>query len=102
MSEKVGFPISKPQYEGDEGELCPVTWHTPLRERVSIGIYMWLEKGMELIPVFLPGEFHGQRSLASPWGLKELDTTKGLTQHVHETTQVHVYASVYVSIWVNV
>ena len=29
-------------------------------------------------PVFLPGESHGQRSLEgySPWGLKELDTTK--------------------------
>ena len=32
-------------------------------------------------PVFLPGEFHGQRSLAgySPWGPKESDTTKWLT-----------------------
>ena len=31
--------------------------------------------------VFLPGEFHGQRSLASysPWGHKESDTTKQLT-----------------------
>ena len=31
-------------------------------------------------PVFLPGEFHGQRSLAdySPWGHKELDTTERL------------------------
>ena len=30
-------------------------------------------------PVFLSGEFHGQRNLAgySPWGYKELDTTKG-------------------------
>ena len=30
------------------------------------------------IPVFLSGEFHGQRSLAgySPWGHKESDTTK--------------------------
>ena len=32
-------------------------------------------------PVFLPGEFHGQRSLVgyspwSPWGLKELDMTE--------------------------
>ena len=29
-------------------------------------------------PVFLPGEFHGQRSLAgySPWGHKELDITE--------------------------
>ena len=34
-----------------------------------------------LTPVFLPGEFHGQRSLAdySPWGCKELDTTERLT-----------------------
>ena len=30
------------------------------------------------IPVFLPGEFHGQRSLGgySPWGCKESDTTE--------------------------
>jgi len=29
-------------------------------------------------PVFWPGEFHGQRSLAgySPWGCKELNTTE--------------------------
>ena len=34
-----------------------------------------------LIPVFLPGEFHGQRSLVnySPWGHKESDTTERLT-----------------------
>ena len=32
-------------------------------------------------PVFLPGEFDGQRSLEgySPWGHKELDTTEQLT-----------------------
>ena len=32
-------------------------------------------------PVFLPGEFHGQRSLAgySPWGHKVSDTTEWLT-----------------------
>ena len=32
-------------------------------------------------PVFLPGEFHGQRKLAgySPWGCKELDATEQLT-----------------------
>ena len=32
------------------------------------------------IPVFLPAEFHGQRSLAgySPWGCKESDTTERL------------------------
>ena len=32
-------------------------------------------------PVLLPGESHGQRSLAgySPWGRKELDTTERLS-----------------------
>ena len=32
---------------------------------------------MATTPVFLPGEFHGQASLAgySPWGHKESDTT---------------------------
>ena len=33
------------------------------------------------IPVFLPGESHGQKSLVSysPWGHKELDATEQLT-----------------------
>ena len=40
-----------------------------------------LEKGM-VTPVFLPGESHGQRSLAGygPMGHKELDTTE-MTWH---------------------
>ena len=38
-----------------------------------------LEKGMRTTLVFLPGESHGQRSLAgnSPWGHKESETTDG-------------------------
>ena len=34
-------------------------------------------------PVFLPGEFHGQRSLAgySPWGCKWWDTAEWLSTH---------------------
>ena len=34
-------------------------------------------------PVFLPGEFHGQRSLVgySSWGQKESDTTEQLSTH---------------------
>ena len=36
---------------------------------------------MATAPVFFPGEFHGQRSLAgyNPRGHKELDTTEQLT-----------------------
>ena len=35
----------------------------------------------QLTPVFLPGEFHGQKSLAgySPWSRKESNTTEWLT-----------------------
>ena len=38
-------------------------------------------------PVILPGESHGQRSLAvySPWGCKESDTTRWLNHH-HQLT----------------
>ena len=40
-----------------------------------------LEKGMATTPVFLPREFHGQRSLTgyNPWGLKESDISERLT-----------------------
>ena len=39
------------------------------------------EENWQPTPVFLPGESHGQRSLAgcSPWGRKESDMTKRLT-----------------------
>ena len=42
-------------------------WEDPLEE----------EMATQPRQVFLPGEFHGQRSLAgySPWGGKESDTT---------------------------
>ena len=44
----------------------------------SLGLEDPLEEGMEPTPVFLPGESHGQRSLAdySPWGHKEADMTE--------------------------
>ena len=51
-----------------------------------------LEEGMATIPVFLPGDPHGQRSLVgySPWGPRESDTP----EHAHVpgacNTQVHV------------
>ena len=38
------------------------------------------EDSLEEIPVFLPGESHGQRSLVGyhPWGHREWDTTEWL------------------------
>ena len=45
-----------------------------------IGKIPW-KREWQPTPVFLPGEFHGQRSLAgySPWSYKEKDTTEQLT-----------------------
>ena len=63
----------------------------------SLGREDSLEKGMATTPVFLPGEFHGQRSFAgySPWGPKELDMTELLT-HMHGS--VHkIYLTMKVS-----
>ena len=44
-------------------------------------------------PVFLPGESHGQRSLAgySPWGHKETDTTEQLSVYKHTHTHTQQY-----------
>jgi len=43
----------------------------------SLGCEEPLEKELATTPVFLPGKFHGQRSLESysPWGHKESDMT---------------------------
>ena len=51
---------------GDQGSI--LSWEDPLEK--------W-----QPIPVFLTGEFHGQRSLAvyRPWGCKELATTEWLS-----------------------
>ena len=48
----------------------------------------------QLTPVFLPGESHGQRSLASysPWGRRESDTTERLTQYYMETVKSSLVA----------
>ena len=49
---------------------------------------------MQPIPVFLPGKFHGQRSLAgySPWGREELDMTLTKPQPQH-TIKMNISAT---------
>ena len=42
-----------------------------------VGKIPWRREGLPT-PVFLPGEFHGQRGY-SPWGCKMLDMTEQLT-----------------------
>ena len=63
---------------GSDGKELPAMQETRVQ---SLSQEDPLEKGMVPTPVFLPGEFNGQRSLVgySPWGCKELDTTERLT-----------------------
>ena len=69
-------------------------WASPVARRIRIclqcgrpGFDPWVEKipwrrKWQPTPVFLPGEFHGQRTLTgySPWGCKESDTTEQLSR----------------------
>ena len=82
---------------------CPALWHflfpyhlcpggseskdLPAMRVQSLGQKDPLEKWMLSTPAFLPGEFHGQRSLVCPRGHKESDTTFTLTFSVTATTQ---------------
>ena len=67
-----------------------------------VGKISWSRK-CQLVPVFLPGKFHGQRSLVgySPWGCKDLDTTSWAYAHArmcmraraHTHTHTHVFGT---------
>ena len=54
---------------------------------------LWRRKWIPT-PVFLPGKFHGERSLAgySPWGHEESDTTECACTHTHTHTHTHTYS----------
>ena len=56
----------------------------------SLGQEDPLEKGMTTTPVFLPGEFHGQRSLVgySLWSCKQSKPTEA-TEHTHNRRNEH-------------
>ena len=62
------------------------------------GRYSEERKGQNT-PVFLPGQLHGQTSLAdySPWGCEKLDMTERLT-HTHTHTQYNDTCKLYLNI----
>ena len=77
----------------------PATQETWVR---SLGREDSLEKAWHPTPVFLPGEFHGQRRLVvgySPWGLKESDTVRE-SMHVHMCISISIYIYKYVCVCV--
>ena len=72
LCEYWGFP------GGSEVKNLPAIQESQESQVQSMGWEDPLEKNMVPTPVSLPGEFHGQRSLASysPLGHKESDTTE--------------------------
>ena len=79
-AEGVGYPLqySWASLGAQTVKNPPAVWETWVQ---SSGWEDALEEGMQPTPVFLPGESHGQRSLAgcSPQGCKELNTTERLS-----------------------
>ena len=60
------------------------------------GFHLWVGKipwrrKEQSAPAFLPGKFHGQKSLAgySTWGLKESDTTEHVRTHTYNKLQIN-------------
>ena len=68
------IPLGLPPWLSGKEPACQCQRH---RFDLWIGTIPW-RRAWQLIPVFLPGEFHGQRNLGgcSPNGHKELDMTE--------------------------
>ena len=77
-----------PASAGARGDLGLTPGSDPWTRKI-----LWNRKWQPNTPVFLPGEFHGQRSLVgySLWGHKESDTT----EHTHTHTHTHTYEDSY-------
>ena len=76
----------------------PTVQETQLK---SMGRKILCRKEWQPIPVFLPGEFPGQRRLTvySPWGCKELDKTEQLTLSLHFPSASHFPTSLSLFSW---
>ena len=83
-----GVPLPSPTYIHTHiygaSQVALVVKNLPANEEdIRDRFHSWVGKSpwrraRQPTPVFLPGEFHGQRSLGaySPWGCKELDMTE--------------------------
>ena len=79
----MGFPGGASNKVIKGGVACQRRRHKRCVFNPYVGKSPWRRK-WQPTPVFLPGEFHGQRSLAgySPQGHKVLDVTEQLNTHI--------------------
>ena len=89
LVKELGREHLRPQYSWSRAS--QVAWwlriHLPMQEtqvQSLVAKIPWRRK-WQLIPVFLPGESHGQRRLVgySPCGHEELDMTEQLSMYTH-------------------
>ena len=73
-----------PRYHSGNDSVCQCRRHERHGFHPWVGKIPWRRK-WQPIPVFLPGEFHGQRSLAgyNPWGHRESDKAEWQRTHTH-------------------
>ena len=76
----------------------PTMWETWLDSWVKK--IPWRKKWLPT-PLFLPGEFHGQRSLVgySPWGRKESDRSEWLTLSFSSLPRLYGFWHTFASWW---
>ena len=76
-----------PRWCSGKESTCQCRKHKRYRVYLWIGKIPWSRR-WQPTPIFLPGKFYGQRSLAgcSIWSCKELDTTELLSTHTHTHT----------------
>ena len=74
------WTVYPPIQEGQKAWIWPLGQENPMQEE------------MKSVPVFLPGKFHGQRSLVgrTPRGCKESGTTECVHAHTHTHTHTHI------------
>ena len=72
-------------YKNSSDFMCPLTREQ--NRKLHVGTIPWRCE-WQPTPVFLPGESHGQRSLA--WGLSESETTEWLTQTHTQPTKLQL------------
>ena len=71
------------------------------RNKYHILIYIYWRRGWQPTPLFSPGEFHVQRSLAgySPWGHKASETSERLSlthsQHIYMESRKMVQMNLF-------
>ena len=84
---ELDLSLGLPRWRSGKESACQCRRHKRRGFNPWVRMLPWRRK-WQPTPVFLPGKFHGQRSLAgySPWGRKESDAT----DHTHaHTTRVN-------------